>query len=188
MNLAQHLEAGGQGPARRQHPHRGTLHQCELCLIPTQAVLLLDVQALPETLRGAARWVCDACRATWARERRPVEPGDEFLDPLEHVEKVHRLAGHDTAHFAPVIAGRLERLRGDLEQRAARHPEHPQRADWERQLARLDARLGPRSKAPEPPLSADTAEAWLDAKVSDPAAREYLRWLTQEVARGRPRG
>lgn len=188
MNYQDWLGAGNPAElVARVDARRGPQHRCGACQAWTDAVLLLDVSALPAECTGGARWVCDGCRTRWARELRPIEPGDAFLDPVEHTEKLHRLTGHDTAHLVPVVAARLARVRSDLEQRLAVHPADAEASRWQARLALIEQRIGPRPEAPAPiALSAETADAWLAANVRDPRAREYLRWLTGEVRRGRP--
>lgn len=41
---------------------------CDRCPRRTAASLLVDVRALPVTLRGDARYVCDGCWTAWIRQ------------------------------------------------------------------------------------------------------------------------
>lgn len=108
------LTGATDAPVYRLHHAKGVLYRCDFCGVFEPSTLLLDVQGLPVSFRGDSRWACDGCRSTWQREHRPLTPGAEYLDHMEHHEHLARLCGIDTAHLPAVIAERLRRHEADV--------------------------------------------------------------------------
>lgn len=166
MNYQQHLAQGGERVLpeldRRNDGARPDV-RCPVCSGWHHPAVVLNVAALPATLTGGAEWACDACWLTWKRERRPIDPGDDFVVPEEFQHRLfERLGVASQAELEEYqekhVVRALRQRRDDLDRDIARAGALPELAA---ERARIHARAGIDLVASKPVIIANGVDSTL---------------------------
>lgn len=130
MNTYQdYLNAGGDHVLAERYPaNNGRLFVICPCGRLEHPFMVWDVSALHAGFNQGQAWACDQCLTEWRREKRPIEPGDEYLVHEEQEYKWAVVRGrarqHALDHLAARAVARLGTLRDDLDKDIARGHTH----------------------------------------------------------------